>query len=450
MHGYPFHSEGTTNGKKETTSKKKPRVIEEELNRLFSPEFLHKTAKETGFIKRERKINPILMFWSLTLGFGVQLQRTLASLRRLYEEKGEVHISSSSFYDRFTPELVKFIHACVLHGLENIAQGPNRALKDKLVGFKDLVTQDSTVIRLHETLADKWPAARTRKVAAGVKVSLLISAVADGPKKIALHGERTSEVKTLRIGPWVKDRILLIDLGFYKHNTFARIDENGGFLVSRLRNKVDPLIVKTNRTWRGRSIDIVGKRVSEVLPKLKRQVIDVEVEVEFNRRKYNGKQNKDAKCFRMIAVYNKDEKKYHTYITNIPTDRLDAEDIAVLYSARWEVELIFKELKSRYGIDILPTSNPQVVEALLWVGILTLIVSRRVYLLVFSANIEKAPRYTHLRWATIFAEKAHRLLDAVLEYSSIDADLMDLFDVYQSQALDPNVNRKRLMDEWRA
>jgi len=38
-------------------------------------------------------------------------------------------------------------------------------------------------------------------------------------------------------------------------------------------------------------------------------------------------------------------------------------------------------------------------------------------------------------------------LDAVFDYSSIDADLMNLFDVYQSQALDPNVNRKRLMEE---
>jgi len=161
------------------------------------------------------------------------------------------------------------------------------------------------------------------------------------------------------------------------------------------------------------------------------------------------KQKRDVKQFRMVAIYNAEEKKYHTYITNIPTDRLDAEDIAVLYSARWEIELIFKELKSRYGIDILPFSNPHIIEALLWVGILTLIISRRVYLLVFSANLENAPRYTHLKWATIFAEKAHRLLDAILDYSGIDPDLMELFDVYQSQALDPNVNRKRLMDGWR-
>ena len=83
--------------KKRTQKVERPRLIEEELNRLFSPDLLRKMAKETGFVKRERKIDPALMFWSLTLGFGVQLQRTLASLRRLYEEKGEVHISRSSF-----------------------------------------------------------------------------------------------------------------------------------------------------------------------------------------------------------------------------------------------------------------------------------------------------------------------------------------------------------------
>jgi len=277
---------------------RKQRVIEEELNNLFPPEWLRKTARETGFVKRERKIDPALMFWALVLGFSVQLQRTLASLRRTYEEKGEVHISRGSFYERFTPELVKFLHACVLRGLENITQGPNRVLKDKLAGFKDLVAQDSTIIRLHEKLAKKWPATRSRKVAAGVKVSLIISAVADGPKSVALYGERTSDVKTLKIGPWIKDRILLIDLGFYKHQIFARINENGGFFVSRVKGKVDPLIVGTNRRWRGRTVDIVGKKLSEVLPKLKRQVLDV------NRGKFQTQkvQWKTEKRFQTFSI----------------------------------------------------------------------------------------------------------------------------------------------------
>ena len=72
---------------KEILKERTSRTIEEELNNLFSPEWLRETAKETGFIKRERKIDPALMFWSLVPGFGVQLQRTLASLRRVFMKK---------------------------------------------------------------------------------------------------------------------------------------------------------------------------------------------------------------------------------------------------------------------------------------------------------------------------------------------------------------------------
>ena len=40
---------------------------------------------------------------------------------------------------------------------------------------RNLVIQDSTIIRLHESLAKIWLAARTMKIAAGVKVSGIIN-----------------------------------------------------------------------------------------------------------------------------------------------------------------------------------------------------------------------------------------------------------------------------------
>ncbi|MFW6122588.1 MAG: IS4 family transposase [Petrotogales bacterium] len=436
--------------KKNVKKTKSNPVIEAELNKLFSPEWLRKIAKETGLIKRERKIDPVLIFWVLVLGFGVQLQRTLASLHREYEERGSIDLSRSSFYERFSPELVRFLHVCVVHGIENLAESYHHVLKEKLSVFKDLLIQDSTIIRVHEKLAKKWPAVRTRKAAADVKVSVLVSAVSDGVKRVMIYGERMSEIKTLRIGPWIKDRILLLDLGFYKHQVFTRVKENGGFFVSRLKGNADPLVVQTYSVCRGRSINVTGKHVSEILLKLKRKILDVEVEISFRRRKYNGKTRGDIERFRLVAVYNKEEQKYHTYLTNISAEILDAEEIAQLYGARWHVELIFKELKSRYGIDILPTSNPEIVKALLWVGILTLLVSRKVYWIVCSNNLDKAVRYTHLRWATIFAEKSSRLMDWVLDYAGLNPDLIEHYNVYESQALDPNVNRKRLTDVWRA
>jgi len=41
------------------------------------------------------------------------------------------------------------------------------------------------------------------------------------------------------------------------------------------------------------------------------------------------------------------------------------------------IELIFKELKSRYDLDVVDTRNPQIVEAYIWIAILTLFISRR-------------------------------------------------------------------------
>jgi IS4 transposase len=426
-----------------------PDVIEKDLCTFFSPEWLKQAAKETGLIKRERKVTAIEMFWVLVNSYGVRLARNLAFIKRNYEKASNKKLSDSSWYERFTPELVAFLRLCVIHAIEQLALEQNKVLNEKLAKFKDVLIQDSTIIRLHKSLAKKFPAARSRTVAAGVKVGMLVSAVANSPKSIGIYPERTNELKTLRIGPWIKDRILLIDLGFYKHQLFARIIENEGFFVSRLKGSADPLIVGVHNRCRGNSIDVIGKYVSEILPKLKRQILDVEVEVSFKRRKYNGKERLDTERFRLVAVFNEDEEKYHVYITNITKDVLEAEDVAKLYGARWDIELIFKELKSRYALDVVNTRNTQIIEAYIWISILTLFVSRRIYSLVrkYSPK-EMVARYTQLRWSTIFAENADKQLTLILRYCGIERTIETVMNVYSSQALDPHVNRYRFREDW--
>ena len=85
------------------------------------------------------------------------------------------------------------------------------------------------------------------------------------------------------------------------------------------------------------------------------------VEVKFKRWKYRGKQTTVPKLFRVVAVLNKETGDYHVYMTNIPVERLSAEDISSLYGARWEIEMISegieelllygpnKQRKSRYN-----------------------------------------------------------------------------------------------------
>ena len=439
---------------KKSNSKKpsfEPDVIEKDLCKLFPKEWLRNAAKETGLIKRERKIEAFVMLWTLVFSFGAHLPRNLANMKRKYVKASKKEIAESSWYRRFTPELVEFLKVCVIHAIEQLALEQNKVLSEKLARFKDVLIQDSTIIRLHKSLAKKWPAARSKTVAAGIKVGMLVSAVANSPKSIGIYAETTNELKTLGIGPWIKDRILLIDLGFYKHLLFAKIKENEGYFVSRLKGNADPLIIDLYNTCRGNSIDVKGKYLSEILPKLKRQVLDVEVEISFKRPNYNGKSKTrmDTERFRLVAVYNIDEENYHVYLTNISNDDLTPEDVAKLYGARWDIELIFKELKSRYDLDVVNTKNPQIVEAYVWIAILTLFISRRIYNIVRKHNPkEKIVRYTQLRWSTIFTENASDQLTLILRYYGVERTFETVMNVYQSQALDPHVNRERFRDEW--
>jgi IS4 transposase len=416
---------------------------------MFSPEFLRKTAIDTGLIKRERKIDAVVMFWVLTLSFGVRLQRTLASLKRSYEKEAHENLSDSSWYYRFTPELVAFLKACVLHGIEYLAQEQSHNLNKKLIRFQDILIQDSTIVRLHSSLAKLYPAARSKGDAAGLKVAIKVSARGNTPESISLYSESANELKTLRVGPWIKDKILLFDLGFYKYQLFARIVENGGYFVSRLKENSNPLIIRANRTWKGQSVDVSGCYLQDILPKLKRQILDVEIEVSFKRRAYKGVRKADTCRFRLVAIHNEEDGKYHTYITNINSDILGPEDIGKLYGARWDIELMFKELKSRYALDVINTKNPQIIEALIWVAILTLLVSRRTYCNVRKIHAGKnIIRFTQLRWSIIFAENADDQLTLILRYLGITRTLETIAGVYDSQALDPHINRERFRAEW--
>jgi IS4 transposase len=337
----------------------------------------------------------------------------------------------------------------VLHGIEYLAQEQSHKINKKLIRFSDILIQDSTIVRLHASLSKLYPAARSKKEAAGLKVSILVSAKGNTPESVSLHSESTNELKTIRVGPWIKDKILLFDLGFYKYQLFSRIAENGGYFVSRLKENSNPLIIKANRTWRGQTIDVSGAYLQDILPKLKRQILDVEIEVTFKRRSYKGFSKSDTHRFRLVAIHNEEDEKYHTYITNINSDILEPEDIGKLYGARWDIELMFKELKSRYALDVINTKNPQIIEALIWVAILTLLVSRRTYYNVRKYHAEKnIIRFTQLRWSIVFAENADDQLTLILRYLGITKTLETSLGVYGSQALDPHVNRERFRAEW--
>ena len=91
-------------------------------------------------------------------------------------------------------------------------------------------------------------------------------------------------------------------------------------------------------------------------------MIDFEVEVSFKSRASKAKKtekdgtfevyrpkggaSKLKETFRLVGVLDGESKTYHLYLTNITPEQFPAEDVALLYRARWSIELVFKERKA--------------------------------------------------------------------------------------------------------
>ena len=419
--------------------------VRETLKRLFSDQRLNALAKATGFVKRQRKVKPVAFFWTLVLGFGVGSARKISGLRRGYQRSTGTSLVPSSFYDRFNSHLVAFLKGAIEHALGEFRLA-FQTLSKRFDAFKDILITDSTVIKLHDALAKHFPGCRTNSAPASVKLHAVLSVKGRGKSTVKLTNGRVHDRRKLVVDDWVKGRLLLFDLGYYHFQLFKNIVRRGGHFLTRLKENANPTIV---RVFGGSPADekkLLGQPLQSVLHGLRRDVLDVEVEVHAKARRYNGKQRSSSERFRLVAVRDTEERKYHCYLTNILPEVLSAKEVASCYRARWEIELIFKELKSGYRLDDVGTQKKEIVESLIYAAMLTLLASRALLRSIVS-RIEELlrKRVAPGRWWKVFSEYAQELQLLLIRPPCEAPPLRDLFATIERELVDPHTNRKSLL-----
>jgi len=426
-------------------AREKSLPIREALRKLFPTAVLIALARSSGAVKRLRQVDPAALFWAVVLGFGVGKERTIASLRRGYEKSTGQRIEESSFYDRFNAGFAAMLKDAAGRALTEL-NGVGRRLRGPLEGFRDVIMTDSTVIRLHDLLARQFPACRTNHTKAALKAHTILSVAGAGKTSIKVTAERAHDGPVFSVGPWVKDHLLLFDLGYYRYQLFACITGNGGYFLTRLKANANPTITALHRLHRGRAVPVVGEKLRDVADRLQREVLDVEVDVRFQRRVYGGRARYDVQSLRVVGIRDERTGEHHFYITNLPVEKLAAEDIRATYALRWQIELLFKELKHNYRIDQMPSGKRHVVEALLYAAILTLIVSRRLLALVRRALADQADRIPEQRWAALLESISTELLLIVTRPPrELKSLLQRVSATLLHEAIDPNANRPGLL-----
>ena len=279
-----------------------PDAVRTLLTSVFPSDFIDDCARECGVVERDRDIDIRMLVWTLAVGFAVGGEtRSIADYRRAYNAATNQFIVASSFYDRFTENLHELLSNLLEHALQEVAV-PHH-VSPEFDRFRDVIAADATIFRLQRLLSEFEA---THDNASGVMLYLVHNVTEQSVISEEITDETTHESTLFETGSWLRGRLFLLDLAFFKYRRFARIDENDGFFVSRLKKSSNPLITAAPRTLRGNSIDIEGAQVFDVVGDLRRQYIDVDVAVGFKRREYDGTRSTDIKQFRVVGVLNPD------------------------------------------------------------------------------------------------------------------------------------------------
>lgn len=388
-------------------------------------------ARSSGFEQRTpRKCSAIAFLVVVVLGYGVEVKRSLSALLRFFKTITGAEMVASAFQKKFSPGAVAFLRAVFIEATLRHATRIGTQIAGKLARFSDVSAIDATVIRLHDFLADKFAACRTNHTKAAAKLHAVLSLSRQVVSRLSITAERVGDRACLDIGDWMRGQLLLFDLGYYSHAIFAALAAQKAFFVSRLKDSANPTIVAVRRGI-ARGQKAKGKRLFEINFADRRPI---DLDVRFAK-------TADAPIFRLVGVFNVTRNCWHLYVTNLPPRAFSPAEIGEIYRLRWEIELLFKELKSTCRLEQLPSAREEVVFALLYATLLALLVTRAIAHRAESRN--GGGRRLSIRIVSSYLiQHAGDLAEALLRGGrSLDSRLNRIADAVSRACRDPNPKR---------
>jgi len=216
----------------------------------------------------------------------------------------------------------------------------------KLQKDKNLYVIDSTVISLFKAIlkcAGRRPASGKQK--GGIKVHTLMNLQEEVPKLVWFTSGATNDVLFLQKIPFEKGNIYVFDRGYINYPVFEQMTLNQVGYVTRF---------KENTTY----ITIYENVASRCFEKgvLKDEVIELPI-------RKNGKILRVFKQ-RRIVYWDDQNQRIFEFLTNL--FELDAEMVADIYKKRWEIELLFKQLKQNFPLKYFLGDNQNAITIQIW------------------------------------------------------------------------------------
>ncbi len=293
-------------------------------------------------------------------------------------------------------EFPLFMRQLVMRAIAQFARQQSVTLPDKLACFDDVLLQDGSSFHIHRDLADVYPS-RFKRNPAAVECHMTMSLKTFSPTRMEISADTASERDFLPAPETMRNKLLLADAGYPDFEYFADLELYGGFYIFRAPKSLNPKVIEA-RNRQGRLLPkLEGRKIKDITRGTNRsEVLDLKV-----RR---GKQE-----FRVIRRWFAEEKRFCIWVTNLPYETYSADDIMAIYRCRWQVELLFKELKSHTNWQRFVTAQKAIVDGLIWASLLALIIRRSTALQIMpSVSLFKAAKNVDVWLLPIFECISHK------------------------------------------
>src|SRR5215813_8001310 len=338
-------------------------MVADKFQWVFSEPLLNACGTEAKFCRRQRIITPFRLGLALTATCASQPVETLADCHRGFNALWGTTITYKAFYNQVAKsrfaDVARTMTARLIGDMTLKVLG--FAKGHAFAEFRHIVIQDGSSFAIHDGLREVFPGRFKVVKPAAVELHTTMDLLCDAPTTVVLTPDTTGEQAFLPEPAALRGSLLLADRGYVDLHYLRRVQDAGGFFLIRAKAGMNPHVVEAFRADGKRLRSLRNKPLKAIQAKLpKRQRVELVVQWQVDACPL---------CLRLIISWNRQTQEFCYLVTNLPAKRYPLDMICRAYKWRWQVELLFKEWKSYANLHAVDTTNPAIVEGLIWAAI---------------------------------------------------------------------------------
>lgn len=351
---------------------------------FFSPQKVQQAAYQTNFSQRSTdKLTAPLFLQAWVFACLEHREVTLSQIGQACLDLG-VAVSAQGVDGRINQASSDFMAAMLSQAMATFVNRLPLPLPI-LNQFSAVNLIDSSIIPLPEAMADLYAGSGGNAAAASLKVRLVFEFQHGNLSQLLLAPGREPDQGFGAYLPLATAGSLnLMDLGHFNLSHFKAMDDQKAYFLSRYKHgtslltpqgdKIDllPLLQEQCPSQLDRPV-LLGQQKKHQIPcrlvafRLKQELADQ------RRRKAKAAAKRRGQTVSPTSLALLD---WAIYLTNVPQLMLTAEQIALLYRLRWQIELVFKLCKSVLGLRHFVRLRPAPVLTELYARLIGLVLTQ--------------------------------------------------------------------------